>query len=59
LTGKLIGAPHMKKSEIDLADCRLPKLRTAEWRGWIFINFSEQAMPFEQYIASMSRHSGS
>jgi phenylpropionate dioxygenase-like ring-hydroxylating dioxygenase large terminal subunit len=49
--GKLTRAPHMEGCDADLASGALPRLRTASWRGWIFINFSEQPQPFEEFIA--------
>lgn len=50
IAGNLIGAPRMKDSGHDLEGQRLPRIRTALWRGWVFINFDESAPSFEQFI---------
>ena len=51
IDGKLIAAPWMKESGHDLSDARLQPLLSAEWRGWVFVNFDVNAQPFDQYIA--------
>jgi phenylpropionate dioxygenase-like ring-hydroxylating dioxygenase large terminal subunit len=50
-SGKLTGAGYMKGSQADLSNCSLPRVRSARWRGWIFVNFGEAAQPFEEFIA--------
>lgn len=50
--GKLISAPGMKESEVDLKGARLKPLPVKIWRGWIFTNFSENPKPFEDFIAT-------
>src|SRR5262245_18186794 len=38
LTGKLIGAPHMTRSEgFDKKNICLPEIRTEVWEGWIYV----------------------
>jgi choline monooxygenase len=38
LTGKLIGAPHMTRSEgFDKKKICLPEIRTEVWEGWIYV----------------------
>jgi len=49
--GKLIAAPGMKESEVDMSGARLKPLPVKIWRGWIFTNFAEQPPSFEDYIA--------
>lgn len=51
LSGKLVGAGYMKGTETDMSQMRLPALRTAFWRGFIFITFSDETQPFEDFIA--------
>lgn len=51
--GKLIAAPGMKESEVDLKNARLKKLHVKIWRGWVFINFAENPVPFEDYMGAM------
>jgi len=51
LSGKLSGAGYMNGTEADLSECGLPRLRSALWRGWIYVNFSAKGMPFEEFIA--------
>lgn len=50
LEGKLVVAPRMK-TEHDLSNCRMPQLSCATWRGWVFVSFNRNPMPFEQFIA--------
>lgn len=51
ISGRLLAAPHMKQAEVDLSGARLPRVRSATWRGWIFINFDDEAQAFEDFIA--------
>jgi len=48
--GRLCSTPLMENAGDVLSTDQLPQLRTAIWRGWIFINFDENAATFEQYI---------
>lgn len=50
--GKLIAAPGMKESEVDLKGARMKPLPVKIWRGWIFTTFSENPRPFEDFIAT-------
>ena len=51
LEGKLKGAAYMKESEgFDLSACRLQPIRIDVWRGSIFICFSAETEPFEEFI---------
>lgn len=49
--GKLISAPGMKESEVDLNGRRLKPLPVKIWRGWIFTSFAAEPTSFEDYIA--------
>lgn len=51
--GKLIAAPGMKESEVDMKNARLKPLHVKIWRGWVFVNFAENPVPFEEYMAPM------
>lgn len=51
IAGRLIGAPHMREFGVDLTGARMTPVRTAIWRGWIFVNFDAKAAPFEDWIA--------
>ena len=51
LQGRLIVAPQMEQSDADLKNCRLKPLQLALWRGWIFISFNPDVMPFAEFIA--------
>ena len=43
LEGKLVAAPLMTQSEVDLTNCRLKPMKLALWRGWIFVSFDGDA----------------
>jgi choline monooxygenase len=49
--GTLIVAPLMKEAGIDVAGRCIPRIKTAEWRGWIFVNFDADAQPFADMMA--------
>lgn len=51
VSGKLVVAPGMKASEVELKNCSLRQLHVKLWRGWIFVNFSDEPMSFDAYIA--------
>ncbi len=51
ISGRLTGAPLMRDFGIDLSGQRMPPVRTATWRGWIFIHFDQDAEPFDAWIA--------
>lgn len=51
LSGRLTGAGYMQGAEFDPAAAHLPRVRTARWRGWVFVNFDAQAPAFEDFIA--------
>ena len=48
--GQLIGAQFLQSAGRDASDCSLKRLRTAEWRGWVFVNFDPAAPAFEDFI---------
>lgn len=53
LDGKLIVAPRLENECVDLKDCRLRPLQTVEWRGWVFMTFNPNPIPFEEYMGVM------
>lgn len=55
IDGKLIGAPRMKEAGRDMSGCRLPTVRSATWRGWVWINFDVTAPAFEDFIAPLAQ----
>jgi choline monooxygenase len=50
LQGKLVVTPNMGQSEIDLKNCRLKQMKLETWRGWIFVSFNQDVMPFDTFI---------
>ena len=59
LQGKLVGAPHMGDVEhFDVSSCRLPPVRLATWKGWIFINFDDDAPDFSTHAAQFEQDFG-
>jgi Rieske 2Fe-2S family protein len=52
--GRLIGAPHMQEVEgFDKADYPLHSAALAEWEGFLFLNISDQPVPFDDAWAPM------
>ena len=51
LGGRLTSAPHMDGCTVDLSEASLPAIKVEFWRGWIFVNFSDSARPFRDFIA--------
>ncbi|MBO6947340.1 MAG: aromatic ring-hydroxylating dioxygenase subunit alpha [Rhodospirillales bacterium] len=59
LDGKLVGAPHMKGAEVfETKKCGLPPIRLETWRGWLFINFDDDAIPLEEFVAPLEKDFG-
>lgn len=59
LQGRLIGAPLMKEAQaFDPATCRLPPIRVARWKGWIFVNFDDGAPDFSTYVSQLEEDFG-
>lgn len=55
--GKPVAAPLMDGAEgFDLADCRLPQVRTEVWEGFIMANLDPDAAPFAPQVAGLSRY---
>ena len=53
-SGELRAAPHMHRTEgFDPKQCRLPAVRTELWKGFIFINFDEDAAPLAPRLAGV------
>lgn len=54
--GRLLGAPHMEKSEVfDKKSCALPSYRLDSWLGFLFVNLDDHAPPLQPVMASMDR----
>ena len=54
LDGRLIGAPHMNEVEgFDKKEHPLHEAAVAEWEGFVFVNVSDDPMPFEEAFAPM------
>ena len=52
--GRLIGAPHMKRSPgFEPAGHSLPSIRTEVWHGWIYVTLNEHARPVAELLASL------
>ena len=52
LKGHLRGVPFMKNVKgFDFDNCRLRRLGTATWAGFVFVNFDPAAEPFEDFVA--------
>lgn len=49
--GNLITAPRMKETHADLKNCRMRRLQSVTWRGWIFVTFNADPVPFGEFIA--------
>ncbi len=54
LDGELVTAPKMKGNrEFNRKDCRLPKVRTEIWQGWVFVNFDPDAEPLAPRLKAL------
>jgi Rieske 2Fe-2S family protein len=54
LDGRLRGAPSFRDSPgFDRADFPLIASPVAEWHGWLFVNASGDAEPFETYVGNL------
>jgi Rieske 2Fe-2S family protein len=59
LNGTLVGAPHMRDlPNFEASSVQLPRLQLARWRGWIFVNFDDNAAPFSEYVAEFDKDFG-
>lgn len=55
LKGKLIASPQMGKSDVDMKNWQMRPLQSAQWRGWLFISFNPDPLPFAQFIESCDK----
>ncbi|MGH3147401.1 MAG: SRPBCC family protein, partial [Rubrobacter sp.] len=54
LDGCLQGAPSFGNAQgFDKEDISLVPLRVTEWHGWLFLNASGDALPFEEHIGNL------
>lgn len=52
--GRLIGAPHMKRSPgFEPAGHNLPSIRTEVWHGWIYVTLNDNARPVAELLAPL------
>ena len=59
LDGHLVGAPYMKEAEgFDPATCRLKPLQCAQWGGWVFVNFDDEAAPLADFLVDFEADFG-
>ena len=55
LDGRLVGAPHMDEVRgFDRNDYSLWPIKVGVWEGFIFVNLANDAMPLEEWFASLS-----
>ncbi|WP_299453710.1 aromatic ring-hydroxylating dioxygenase subunit alpha [uncultured Pigmentiphaga sp.] len=50
LDGKLVTAPRLENDSAPLGNSRLHRLHSVVWRGWIFVTFNPNPIPFEEHI---------
>ena len=56
LRGQLLGATHMKESEgFDVSACHLRPVRLDVWRGNVFICFSQETAPLDDFISEFEK----
>ncbi len=52
--GRLVGAPHMKRSPgFEPAGHNLPAIRTEIWHGWIYVTLNDSARPVAELLAPL------
>ncbi len=50
-SGKLVDAQYLDKTKnFDKSKCELPRIRTEQWEGFIFINFDPNAEPLMEHL---------
>lgn len=56
MDGRLMGAPHMQKTEgFNAKKCPLPSVRTEIWNGFVFINFDADAKPLAPRLRGVEK----
>ncbi|MDB5451629.1 MAG: hypothetical protein JWO33_207 [Caulobacteraceae bacterium] len=50
MAGRLLAAPRAETAGFDPKGQRLDPVRTAQWRGWVFINLDPNGESFEDFI---------
>lgn len=54
LDGRLVGAPEMDRTAAFVrSDIQLPNLRVETWKGFIFVNFDDDAAPLSPRLARL------
>ena len=57
-SGQLVNAQYLDKTQnFDKKNCRLPRIRTEMWEGFIFINFDPDAGPLNGSTSTSTRAS--
>jgi choline monooxygenase len=56
LDGRLVGAPHMKRTPgFEARAHRLPAIRTEIWEGWIYVTLNQDAPPVGLMLEPLQR----
>jgi choline monooxygenase len=50
IRGKLIATPQMGETQVDMSGRGMKPLQCELWRGWIFVSFNPNPMPFAEFI---------
>ena len=59
LKGGLAGAPHMDQAVgFDKSLHGLQRLALGVWAGWVFVSFSDNPVPFEEWVAPYEKELG-
>jgi Rieske 2Fe-2S family protein len=56
LDGRLKGAPHFgSRKGFEASDYPLIEAAVAEWHGWVFVNASGDAGPFDEHVGNLTQ----
>jgi len=55
LEGNLKGAPGMDREKFDKSKCNLHSLRVEIWKGFIFLNYDDQAISLDQSLSGLNK----
>lgn len=57
LDGELVDLPcQWDFPHVEPADFALPRVRTGQWGGFVFVNFDDDAPPLEEYLGVLPEH---
>jgi phenylpropionate dioxygenase-like ring-hydroxylating dioxygenase large terminal subunit len=51
--GHLLRTPRMTLADAELVRCRLPELRSTQWRGFLFVSFDDDAQPLAPRLSGL------